>query len=95
MLKTRIATYSGLSEMKMLFMGTVTTVCSNDYNPDQIQAWISVSLNDERWKAIIEHQYVVLVLKTDTMSEHYIEKKPFHAANLAVQNHFDNKKIRV
>lgn len=37
----RKATISDLKEMQELYIETIKHVCKNDYNPAQIEAWIS------------------------------------------------------
>lgn len=54
------ATISDLKEMQEMYIETIKWVCKNDYNPLQINAWIS-GLNDtERWLKVIHEQFVLL-----------------------------------
>ncbi|WP_281235407.1 GNAT family N-acetyltransferase [Flavobacterium gelatinilyticum] len=56
------ATLSELEEMQKLFVETIQSVCKNDYNSEQIEAWISGVKNKERWIEIIEKQFVLLAI---------------------------------
>lgn len=58
----RNATISDLNEMQELFVQTIQSVCKNDYNPDQIKAWISGVKNTKRWIDVIETQFVLLAI---------------------------------
>ena len=48
--------------MQQLYIETIKSVCKNDYNPEQIEAWIYGVNNKERWIEIIEKQYVLLAI---------------------------------
>jgi putative acetyltransferase len=56
----RIATISDLQEMQQLYIETIQSVCKNDYNPAQIETWISGVKNTNRWTEVIETQFVLL-----------------------------------
>lgn len=56
------ATISDLNEMQELYVDTIKSVCKNDYNPQQIEAWIYGVNNKERWIEVIEKQYVLLAI---------------------------------
>ncbi|MCM0664875.1 GNAT family N-acetyltransferase [Flavobacterium tyrosinilyticum] len=56
------ATISDLPEMQELFVQTIQSVCKNDYNPEQIEAWTYGINNKERWLEVIEKQYVLLAV---------------------------------
>ncbi|MDA6071219.1 GNAT family N-acetyltransferase [Flavobacterium sp. AC] len=59
------ATISDLKEMQEMYIETIQWICKNDYNPLQINAWVS-GLNDtERWLKVIHSQYVLLALVDD------------------------------
>jgi putative acetyltransferase len=58
----RIATISDLQEMQQLYIETIQFVCKNDYNPAQIEAWISGVKNTDRWTEVIETQFVLLAI---------------------------------
>lgn len=58
----RNAVLSDLNEMQELFVQTIESVCTNDYNPDQINAWISGVKNTERWIEVITTQFVLLAI---------------------------------
>lgn len=58
----RKATISDLQEMQEMYVETIKWVCKNDYNPLQINAWIS-GLNDtERWLKVLHSQFVLLAI---------------------------------
>lgn len=56
------AIISDLPEMQELFVQTIQSVCKNDYNEAQREAWISGVTNTERWITVIETQYVLLAI---------------------------------
>lgn len=58
----RKATISDLPEMQDLFVQTIQSVCKNDYNAEQIEAWTNGVNNKERWLEVIEKQYVLLAV---------------------------------
>jgi len=58
----RNATISDLNEMQQLYIETIQSICKNDYNEAQREAWISGVKNTERWIAVIETQYVLLAV---------------------------------
>lgn len=58
----RKATISDLDEIQELFVQTIQSVCKNDYNPDQINAWVSGVKITERWIDVIEKQFILLAI---------------------------------
>lgn len=58
----RKATISDLKEMQELYIETIKHVCKDDYNPAQIDAWISGVDNTERWIEVINTQFVLLAI---------------------------------
>lgn len=68
-----------LTEMKRLFTDTITSVCKNDYENDQISAWKSGAENEERWNNAIENQLVLIaeinkqIAGFCTMDRNYID----------------------
>lgn len=58
----RIATLSDLKEMQELYVDTIKNVCQKDYNPAQIEVWISGVKNTERWVEVIQTQFVLLAI---------------------------------
>ncbi|WP_281631097.1 GNAT family N-acetyltransferase [Flavobacterium luteolum] len=58
----RQAVISDLEEMQQLYIETIQSVCKNDYNTAQIEAWISGVKNKERWIEVIEKQFVLLAI---------------------------------
>ncbi|MDQ6528018.1 GNAT family N-acetyltransferase [Flavobacterium sp. LHD-85] len=61
-MKIQKATIADLHEMQDLFVQTIQSVCKNDYNAAQREAWISGVKNTERWITVIETQYVLLAI---------------------------------
>ncbi|MBF4467135.1 GNAT family N-acetyltransferase [Flavobacterium sp. LC2016-12] len=76
----RNATISDLNEMQELFVQTIQSVCKNDYNPDQIKAWISGVKNKKRWIEVIETQFILLA---------FFENKITGFATLKDNNYID------
>jgi putative acetyltransferase len=58
----RKATISDLKEMQELYIETIKHVCKDDYNPVQIDVWISGVDNTERWIEVINTQFVLLAI---------------------------------
>ena len=61
----RNAIISDLKEMQELYIETIKHVCKNDYNPAQIEAWISGVNNTDRWLEVINTQFVLLAIIED------------------------------
>ena len=49
-----------LPALQQLFVDTVTSVCSHDYNHRQIEAWSSGVENRDRWNDIITRQFLLV-----------------------------------
>lgn len=62
-LKFRQGNVKDLQELKSLFLGTIQSVCSTDYGPEQIAVWTSSVENDKRWLELINEQFVLLAEK--------------------------------
>ncbi|MGE8429609.1 MAG: GNAT family N-acetyltransferase [Sphingobacterium sp.] len=56
-----------LQEMLILFSETIETVCADDYNNEQIAAWISSVNNQDRWHRLIEDQYFIVAMLNQKM----------------------------
>ncbi len=56
----RRAKLADLEELQSLFVDTIKSTCSNDYNEDQINAWTSSVQNLDRWHRLINHQYSIV-----------------------------------
>ncbi|UHO39116.1 GNAT family N-acetyltransferase [Chryseobacterium capnotolerans] len=51
---------SDLPEMLQLFQDTIITICQEDYNIDQLNAWRSGTENQERWNNVIKQQFILI-----------------------------------
>lgn len=69
-----------LRALQQLCVETIREVCSADYNPEQIQAWISGFEDEHRWKDILADQYVIVAI---------IEKEIIGFATLKEGNYLD------
>lgn len=49
-------------EIAILFSETIETICSDDYNSEQIAAWKSSSGDQHRWHHLIENQYFIIAI---------------------------------
>lgn len=58
----RKGTKSDLTEMRLLFEDTITSVCKKDYSEIQLEAWRSGAENKERWLTVIENQFVLVAV---------------------------------
>ncbi|AZA90727.1 putative acyltransferase [Chryseobacterium nakagawai] len=56
-----------LSEMLLLFKDTITAVCKEDYNTDQLEAWKSGSENTKRWLNVMKEQYILIAESENKM----------------------------
>ncbi len=59
-LKFRQANLNDLEEIQELFVETIKSTCKNEYNKQQIDAWVSSVENKERWKSILANQYFLI-----------------------------------
>ena len=59
-LKFRQANLNDLEEIQELFVETIKSSCQNDYNKQQINAWVNSVENKERWKSILANQYFLI-----------------------------------
>ena len=78
--KIRKAKLQDLKQTQTLFLDTIKSSCAKDYNPEQINAWISGIENYERWVAIMERQYTIVAETNDRL---------LGFASLANQNYLD------
>lgn len=51
-----------IEEISVLFSETIDTICSYDYNSEQIAAWKSSSGDQQRWHRLIENQYFIIAI---------------------------------
>jgi putative acetyltransferase len=56
----RLAKPGDLSEMQKLFVDTVSTICRDDYSPEQIRVWTSSVENHQRWTEKLTSQYFLV-----------------------------------
>lgn len=56
----RFAKLSDLKEMQIMFVDTITTICKDDYTPEQIKVWISSVENTQRWTNKLTSQYFLI-----------------------------------
>ena len=59
-IELRHATLNDLNEMQDLFVETIISTCSKDYNDEQINVWTSSVENKDRWRARITNQYFLV-----------------------------------
>jgi putative acetyltransferase len=57
-LNIRQATIHDLPELQQLFIGTIKTVCTADYNSEQTEVWASGIENMDRWQQVLLEQVV-------------------------------------
>lgn len=51
---------SDLKEIQKLFVDTISTICKDDYSPEQIKAWTSSVENTQRWTNKLNTQYFLV-----------------------------------
>lgn len=67
----RLAKISDLTEMQKMFVDTITTICKDDYSPEQIKVWTASIENTQHWTDILTLQYF-LVAELDNKIVGYI-----------------------
>lgn len=56
----RLSKLSDLKEIQNMFVEAISTICKNDYSPEQIKVWISSIENTQRWKDKLTSQYFLV-----------------------------------
>lgn len=56
----RLSKFSDLTEMQKMFVDTISTICNDDYSPEQIKVWISSIENTQRWTDKLTSQYFLV-----------------------------------
>ena len=56
----RNATLNDIDEMQQLYVDTIKTICKNDYDESQVDAWSSSTENKQRWLDLVNNQFVLL-----------------------------------
>jgi putative acetyltransferase len=59
----RQATLADLPELKQLYRDTIATVCTGEYNAEQLAVWASSSEKTRRWVDLINNQFVLVAQK--------------------------------
>lgn len=54
-----------LTELQKLFVDTITTICTADYDEQQIKVWTSGVDNKQRWDEIMTKQFVLVAQHAD------------------------------
>ena len=70
----RLAKLSDLSEIQLLFVNTISTICKHDYSAEQINAWTSSIENIPHWTDRIASQFF-LVAELDNKIVGYVSLK--------------------
>lgn len=52
-----------LMELQQIFVDTISSVCTADYDAQQIKVWTSSIQNKERWNQIMTNQYIKVAQK--------------------------------
>ena len=58
---TRKGSLNDMAELQKLFVDTITTVCTADYDKQQIKVWASGVENKQRWLEVMEKQFIIVV----------------------------------
>ncbi len=56
----RLAKLGDLTEMQEMFVDTISTICKDDYTPEQINVWTSSIENTQRWTDKLNSQYFLV-----------------------------------
>ena len=62
---TRRATLDDIPALKTLYRDTITTVCTDDYNAEQVQAWSSTAERSDSFAKRIETQHFFVAMSGD------------------------------
>lgn len=69
-----------LQEMKSIFVGAVSSICSSDYDESQISVWLKAADNDKRWVTIMQEQLVLVSV---------LNERIVGFASMTTQGHID------
>lgn len=61
----RLAKLDDLTKIQNMFVETITSVCTVDYDEQQIKVWALGVNNKERWKDIMTKQFVLVAEHTE------------------------------
>jgi putative acetyltransferase len=89
----RKATISDLQEMQEMYIETIKWICKSDYNPLQINAWISGLDDTERWLKVIYSQFVLLAIDDDKIVGYGTLKDGNYIDFFCVHKDFQRQKI--
>ena len=56
----RLSKLSELTEMQKMFVDTISTICKDDYSPEQIRVWTSSIENTQHWTDKLTSQYFLV-----------------------------------
>ncbi|ATP57475.1 GNAT family N-acetyltransferase [Pedobacter ginsengisoli] len=59
-IKLRTAITADIASITQLYTETVLTVCTGEYNQNELETWASLGQNLERWKDRIKNQYFLI-----------------------------------
>jgi len=89
----RLAEYSDLAEMQKMFVDTIKTICTSDYDEQQIKAWVSGVENKERWNEIMTKQFVLIAQDADKIVGFITLASGCHIDLLYVHKNYQRKGI--
>lgn len=82
-----------LAAIQQLFLDTVTMICSNDYNQEQIEAWVSTVEDHIRWLDVVKKQYLLVVEQNEKIVGFGSLKKGSHIDLIYVHKDFQGQGI--
>lgn len=56
----RLSKLNDITEMQKMFVDTISTICKDDYSPEQIKAWTSSIENTELWTDKLTSQHFLI-----------------------------------
>ncbi|QDH78489.1 GNAT family N-acetyltransferase [Echinicola soli] len=56
----RQAEMKDMIKVQQLYVETIQSSCKNDYSEEQIAAWISSVINEERWKQALKEEFFLV-----------------------------------
>ncbi len=66
-MRLRLAQPTDLPKMQQLYVDTIKSVCTQDYNSAQIAVWTATAANTPRWIKVLENQLVIIAEKNRQM----------------------------
>ena len=63
----RFGTLHDIVSLQELFVGTIKSICIQDYSAEQVAVWSSGSENMQRWNRVLTEQYVLIAVLNNSI----------------------------